>query len=302
MGVILDKKVLLPRFLEGEAFEDEHMPNALRKAMEFAGDYGYVASIPQLLTGRLSSPEKRIWKSYMTFTEEAVGKTENGTPVVIVVHGGGVLCTPERVEKAFREGLTNFHAAKYTQEEFSNLLNGTFPSGRNIPVLTIKDLKGHDKLPMRYAVVMDYDKVEKIISGYHTTKELRYDDLFIARCGGIDNAHAYLTLLERRAAGDEIRYGNWHAFYRVDPSQPQGRLLTLGSDKINSICGDHKQFYLTDYAAFVAVSHEALLEREVGILEHIKQDPNFQLIKRAVDSLSAQNASVDAKASEETPL
>ena len=42
--------------MEAEIIFDSHVPNALRRALEYAGDDGFVASMPQLLHARANAP------------------------------------------------------------------------------------------------------------------------------------------------------------------------------------------------------------------------------------------------------
>lgn len=46
--------------MEAAIFFDSHVPNALRRALEYAGDDGFVASMPQLLRARANAPYDNI--------------------------------------------------------------------------------------------------------------------------------------------------------------------------------------------------------------------------------------------------
>ncbi len=87
--------------MEAEIIFEPHVPNALRRALEYAGDDGFVASMPQLLHARANaSYDNIIWNTWFTSnSEESVVKTSQGQRVVVAVHGGGIYATPARFER-----------------------------------------------------------------------------------------------------------------------------------------------------------------------------------------------------------
>ena len=100
---------------------------AFRRALEYAGDDGFVASMPQLLHARANAPyDNIIWNTWFTAnSEENVVTTKQGNHVVVTVHGGGIFASPDRFERSLRadlsrfnsEGLTGQYAAKITERE-----------------------------------------------------------------------------------------------------------------------------------------------------------------------------------------
>ncbi len=60
--------------LEAAIIYDSYLPEALRRAVEYAGDDGFVASMPQLLHARANaSYDNIIWNTWFTSnTEESV--------------------------------------------------------------------------------------------------------------------------------------------------------------------------------------------------------------------------------------
>ena len=230
------------------------MPAAKRKALENAQKGGYVASLPQILHSRVVSPaDSEIWQNWFTAnSEENIGRTAQGNPVVIAVHGTG-LWTPDRIQEAYNEGLTNNYAGKLKTPEFRQLLTGKVADGNIIPVYSLTDfMKGISDLPMQYAVIMDFDQVKKLESGVQKTSKLRQNPLFIVRAGGAEAANAYLDKTEQVYERKEL--GNWHPFANSDPDQPQGRVPFAG-DGYNgglSSCSN-----LGDYGRFVWVAPKA---------------------------------------------
>ena len=71
---------------------EPHIPTALRRALRYAGDDGFVASLPQLLHARANAPyDNIIWNTWFTSnSEECVVTTQQGNHVVVAVHGGGI--------------------------------------------------------------------------------------------------------------------------------------------------------------------------------------------------------------------
>jgi len=223
--------------MEAAIFFDSHLPNALRRALEYAGNDGFVASMPQLLHARANaSYDNIIWNTWFTAnSEESVVKTPQGHRVVVAVHGGGIFASPERFERAYRatvdprlnsEGLTKQYAAKISEQEARDLLAGKLPDGAEIPIYSFSEFKqGIADLPMRYAVVLDLEIARKSKRGYETFDVLRDDPLMIIRAGGVEPLAAYLD--KAKARRNTKTLGNWHPFNRIDPDEPQTRVLFL---------------------------------------------------------------------------
>ncbi len=79
--------------MEAAIIFDSHLPDALRRALEYAGDHGFVASMPQLLHARSNaSYDNEIWNTWFftSNSEESVARTPQGHRVVVAVHGGGI--------------------------------------------------------------------------------------------------------------------------------------------------------------------------------------------------------------------
>ena len=158
--------------MEAEIIFESHLPNALRRAQDFAGEDGFVASMPQLLHARANAPyENIIWNTWFTSnSEESVVTTPQGQRVVVAVHGGGIYASPERFERTYRasvdrsspEGFTGQYAGKISARETSDVLKGQLPDGTEIPVFSFEEFKrGIADLPLRYGVISDFETVRK---------------------------------------------------------------------------------------------------------------------------------------------
>ncbi len=221
-------------------FFESYITIALRRALRYAGDAGFVASMPQLLHARANAPYGNIiWNTWFTSnSEENVVTTPQGNHVLVTVHGGGIFATPERIERSLRadldrsnvEGLTGQYAAKITQAEAHDVLQGKLPDGSEIPVYPFAEFKrGIADLPMRYAVVLDFEMARNSKRGYESFDALKDDSLMIVRAGGVEPLAAYLD--RARDRNDTKLMGTWHRYDRVDPNQTQTRIPRLSGNK-----------------------------------------------------------------------
>ena len=226
--------------MQARMFFEPHIPTALRRARNYAGDDGFVASMPQLLHARANAPyDNIIWNTWFTAnSEESVVRTPQGNRVVVVVHGGGILASPERIERSLHadlrranpEGVTAQNAAKISAEEARDVLVGKLPDGVVIPVYPFAELKrGIADLPRRFGVTLDFELARKSKRGYERFEALREDPNMIARAGGVAPLAAYLDKFQRRHGTE--RMGNWHPYNRIDPDQPQTRIPFLAGNR-----------------------------------------------------------------------
>ena len=226
--------------MEAEIIFESHIPNALRRALERAGDEGFVASMPALLHARANADyDNVIWNTWFTAdSEESVVMTPQGNHVVLTVHGGGILGKPSRIERALRadlsrhntHGLTGQYAAKITESEARELLRGRLPDGTEFPVYEFDAFRqGNPDLPRRYGVVLDFETAKKSETGYVSFDALRDDPIMICRAGGVDAAAAYLDKARKRNDTSKMRIVHGHD--EINPDEPQTLLLTLGGNK-----------------------------------------------------------------------
>jgi len=226
--------------MEAEIFFESYAAVAFQHALRYAGDDGFVASMPQLLHARSNTPyDNIIWNTWFTAnSEENVVTTKQGNHVVVTVHGGGIFSRPERFERSLRadlhrsnlEGLTGQYLPKISTSETRDVLEGILPDGSEIPVYPFDEFKrGIAELPMRYGVVLDFEVAKQGKRGYESFDVLKNDPIMIVRAGGIEPLAAYLD--KARARHDTKVMGNWHPFNRIDPDQPQTRILEMAGNK-----------------------------------------------------------------------
>jgi len=226
--------------MEAAIIFDSHVPNALRRALEYAGDEGYVASMPQLLHARANAAyDNIIWNTWFTSnSEESVVKTAQGNHVVAAVHGGGIYATPARFEQTYRasvdrsssEGFTGQYAGKISEREARDVLDGKLPDGTDIPIYPFDEFKrGIADLPIRYAVILDLEIARKSTRGYDPFDVLRDEPNMIVRAGGVEPLGAYLDKAQARHNTKVM--GNWHPYNRIDIDQPQTRIPFLAGNE-----------------------------------------------------------------------
>ncbi len=227
--------------MEAAIFFDSYLPYALRGALEYAGEDGFVASMPQLLHARVNAPyDNIIWNTWFNpNSEENLVTSPQGNRVVVTVHGGGIFASPERFESLFRAstdrnseiGFTGLFAGRIAEREAHDLLAGHLPDGTDIPLFTFDEFKrGVADLPRRYAVVLDFETARKCRCGYEAFEDLKDDPLMMVRAGGVEAASAYLDKAQDRHGSK--RMGVWHPFNNIDtPDQPQTRVPNLAGNK-----------------------------------------------------------------------
>ena len=227
--------------MEAAVIFDSYLPDALRRALDYAGDDGFVASMPQLLRARTSAPyDNEIWniRSFASNSEESVVRTPGGSHVVVAVHGGGIFASPERFRTLYHAstsrfselGFTGLFGARISGTEAQGLLHGRLPDGSEIPVFSFGEFEnGISGLPRRYAVIMDLAIARSSNNGNAPFDALKRDPLMMVRAGGVEAAATYLDRARDRGTSEVT--GSWHCLNDIDPDQPQTRILFLGGNE-----------------------------------------------------------------------
>jgi hypothetical protein len=243
--------------MEAAVFFDSYLPSALQRALEYAEDDGFVASLPALLHARANaSYDNIVWNTWFTSnTEESVVTTKQGNHVVVAVHGGGIYATPERFERMYRanqarsnsEGFTGDYAGKISAQEVRGVLEGKLPDGTEIPVYAFDEFeRGIANLPRRYGVILDFDLARKSKKGFQSFDVLKDEPNMIVRAGGVEPLAAYLD--KAQARHNTKLMGNFHPFDHINPDQPQTRVTFLaGNNGGVGSEGDYNYGYDSDY-------------------------------------------------------
>jgi len=268
--------------MQAAIFFEPHIPSALQRALNYAGDDGFVASMPQLLHARANAPyDNIIWNTWFTSnTEESVVTTKQGNRVVVAVHGGGIFARPARFERSYHadpdhtstEGLTGQTAAKISEQEGHDLLQGRLSDGAEIPVYPFDEFKrGIADLPWRYGVILDFELARKAKNGYERFEVLEDEANMIVRAGGAEPLAAYLD--KYRDRHDTGLMGNWHPYNHIDPDQPQTRIPFLAGnrggvgseDEDSYLYGYDSEYGLGGYASIVGMArYVAVAPRDVS--------------------------------------
>ena len=78
-------------------------------------------------------------------------------------------------------------------------------------------------------VYLDYELARKSTRGFDTFEVLKDEPNLIARAGGVEPLAAYLD--KAQARHNTKKMGNWHPYNRIDPNQPQTRIVFLAGNQ-----------------------------------------------------------------------
>ena len=259
--------------MEAAIIFDTHLPDALKRALEYAGADGFVASMPQLLNARASASfDNEIWDTWFftSNSEESMVETPQGNHVAVLVHGGGIFSTPGRFRKLYLastdrhsdDGFTGLFGGKILDREAHDILEGRCPDGTEIPVFPYSEFRnGISDLPRRYAVVMDFETARTSKCGLTPFDELKDDPLMIVRAGGAAAAATYLDKAQEYYGSSVV--GSWHRFDDMDPMRSQTWVPFLfdclggASDKENLDQNMREQGYADSWFTHYRVSRDA---------------------------------------------
>jgi hypothetical protein len=212
-GVMSPFGLLYASMFEGE----ESLVDCIGDGLEFAGEFGSMASLPELIGARISSfkpgdkystyllrghsptPQPVRYTSFRpryfsslpitSSTEELRGVTSAGNEVYVVVHGMGLLASLAKMGT-----LTDSDAGfTFSESDFHNFLEGKLPCGKDIPVYSYNEW--NQALIGNYAVVMD---MPTSISEDITLSALADNPVFQMRVGGQGVAAASLPFLRKQ--------------------------------------------------------------------------------------------------------
>ena len=112
--------------------EDGLVP-AYKFAQRFAGKYGKLATMPDIIAARLASKNNRAapWNTdYTTLSAEYLGLSREGRRILIVAHGIGPMSGLDGILKAYswqyKDKKHNHYGGRITQEEFWDLEAGVY--------------------------------------------------------------------------------------------------------------------------------------------------------------------------------
>ena len=271
--------------MEAEIIFEPHVPRALARALEYAGEDGFVASVPQLLYARTHADyDNIIWNTWFTaYSEENVVTTPQGNHVVVVIHGGGIFASPARFEQVYRasadrsspDGFTGQYAGKISHAEGRNALAGKMPDGAEIPVYPFDEFKkGIADLPIRYGVILDIELARASKRGYEEFEILKDDPNMIVRAGGVEANIAYLDKYQARH--NTQLAGNWHPYNRIDLDQPQTRITFLAGNRGGLFSqGDDPEEW--GYDAEYGIGGDACIHNMARYIAVAPRDPSTSL-------------------------
>ncbi|KHO46485.1 MAG: hypothetical protein QS98_C0003G0093 [archaeon GW2011_AR3] len=261
--------------LQANAFYGDSVPHALLVARDFSGPDGIIATMPELINSSINSRfDSKIWDGFHTSnTEEIAGVSGAGNNVVIVLHGGGFINTPSKIDvRTAQPGdyssmpglqgvgaeLTDIDQIKSQAGfgEIRDLLKGKLPDGRDIEVYSFSDYRrGIANLPRGHAIVLDASQISQSRSEDQFLDTLLEDPLFISRVGGQRKAEAFLHRVRQRYNTET--YPNIHNFDETDFSKPHVYFLTFNPDAMDGIMAT----YIWGNANFLAVDGDTIRQK-----------------------------------------
>ena len=213
-----------------------------------------IATLPYLIAGKATADRNNyLWDNWFTaLSEEYVVVDKKGTSQVVVLHGGGIL-TPERIQRAYDDGLTLQNAAKLDNLEVSDLLKGKLPNGESIQIYTVDDIK-NGRIPKpfgKYGIMLDFETAKRYNSDYLAKTDFMNNKLVMARAGTLEYLDKYF---EKAKHPQNKNVGNWHRFAEINLLQNQGRFLYL-NNSYDGLSGNDDLNYNGRFVGVVPEAH-----------------------------------------------
>ncbi len=224
----MNKKITIKDRLKGKIFNEGHIGLSLEKAIENS-EKESIFTCPELLEIKINTDkEHEFWKNNLcAYTEENIGLDENEKPILITIHGGGIL-TPKRIRQTYEDKSKLVYGnSNLTIEEFYELSKGKIPySNKEIPMFNFKEIKaGVNNLPHRYGIITQFNLIENLVNGYLQEKPFIANSLAISRAGGTKFLKPYYNL----AKSQDGTIGCLHKFKNIDFKQPQSFIVYVFS-------------------------------------------------------------------------
>lgn len=116
--------------IRAKAFFSENYLEAAKKAQEFAGPTGRLATVPDIIDARIATLiDAPAWEQYFTANSaEYFGFTKAGKRIIIVAHGVGPLSDPQSVDGIYNSTLKAERSwgGRISREQFWDLESGKY--------------------------------------------------------------------------------------------------------------------------------------------------------------------------------
>lgn len=113
-------------------YHEKGLPAAFEQAIRFAGEARRLATLPDVITARLSTaPGSTPWETYFTtMTAEFVGMSRGGNKIILVAHGIGPMTNMDGIFLAygheFKDKTRSRRGGRITQNQLLDLENGKY--------------------------------------------------------------------------------------------------------------------------------------------------------------------------------
>lgn len=209
--------------IEGDLFYGK--PSlALNQAQEYAGENGSVLSLPPLLHA-VTLDNYSEFKDHPTMSrsEEYWCKGPKGEDKVVVLHGGGVLNSPERIGKlSYERGQAQDYIMLGEKEVVEFIKNN------KINMIPIDDVMKESvkEFTAPYGIFMALERARGTKSGPQEVDSLYENPLYIARAGSMRNALKHIVWLRDKKKS----FANHHSFGELDNDSNKGRFLIISDN------------------------------------------------------------------------
>jgi hypothetical protein len=146
---------------------ENRLADAWRRAMQWAGEGGKIATMPEIVAARKNATWNSIeWSElYTTRSAEYVGLDRNGEHKIVVAHGVGPMATLEGALKAYSRGpedginANDRWGGRITQYEFWDLLDGKYGPVEVVDLVEYARTKKHPFIQKNKAFDAKDDKL-----------------------------------------------------------------------------------------------------------------------------------------------
>lgn len=215
---------------------DAHVARALANQERDLG--WHIATLPDIIRWRLDQSDapdnrKKINTGWcLTDTEEYVIPGDKRHEI-LVVHGGALFVKPDIVSQLERSSMDR--GLDIDLADGYDLRVGINSKVPQFYVYSYGYFVQEDDLPSRFGIRLNQWTLRDKPNGWHSIDSFYNHPLLIARCGGIELAHAYLDALR---AGGDTHFQFEHEFNHRGET-PFGYIVqTLGVANISPFFGD----------------------------------------------------------------
>jgi hypothetical protein len=188
-----------------------HIGDSLKAAKEYTTQSGNILSLPQIFELIINNPKNdELNKRWFTpLTEQLVGIdkyggfTKKGKPVVITIHGWGILDSPEKMEHRHCAQYGDICFVRLAEKDINDVLHGGLPNGKTILMYCYDQFLEESALPTflhdnaNFGVYRSLDLALKTGSGHNKIPNFYNDSQLIVLAGSARMTREILDFYNR---------------------------------------------------------------------------------------------------------